>query len=99
MLAEVFVPTGGADERESFASFQRRSAAADIATDLLELTFTIDVRDDAARLRTPTLVVHRRGDRAIRFAGGEEPRRSRRTRSWWCSRAIRISPGSATPTS
>ena len=72
MLAEVFVPTGGADERESFASFQRRSARADIATDLLELTFTIDVREDAARLRTPTLVVHRRGDRAIRFAGGEE---------------------------
>jgi DNA-binding CsgD family transcriptional regulator len=39
---------------------------------LLELTFDIDVREDAARLRTPTLVVHRRGDRAIRFAGGEE---------------------------
>jgi pimeloyl-ACP methyl ester carboxylesterase/DNA-binding CsgD family transcriptional regulator len=72
MLAEVFVPTGGADERESFATFQRKSATAETAAALLELTFETDVTEDAARLATPTLVVHRRGDRAIRFSAGEE---------------------------
>lgn len=71
-LAEIFVPTGGSDERESFARFQRKSATADVAADLLELTFATDVSEEAARLRTPALVVHRRGDRAIRFAAGEE---------------------------
>lgn len=72
LLAEIFVPSGGADERESFARFQRKSATAEVAGDLLELTLAIDVSEEAARLRTPTLVVHRRGDRAIRFAAGEE---------------------------
>jgi pimeloyl-ACP methyl ester carboxylesterase/DNA-binding CsgD family transcriptional regulator len=71
MLAQVFVPSGGSDERDSFASFQRKSASADVAGDLIELTFAIDVSEEAAGLRTPTLVVHRRGDRAIRLGAGE----------------------------
>jgi pimeloyl-ACP methyl ester carboxylesterase len=96
MLAEVFVPTGGADERESFASFQRRSATAETAAALLELTFEIDVSEDAAQLRTPTLVVHRRGDRAIRFSAGRSSPRSHRTRSWSSSTATRTWRGSAT---
>jgi pimeloyl-ACP methyl ester carboxylesterase/DNA-binding CsgD family transcriptional regulator len=72
LLAELFVPSGDADERESFARFQRESATADIAADLIDLTLATDVSEEAARLQTPTLVVHRRGDRAIRFAAGEE---------------------------
>jgi len=72
LLTELFVPSGDADERESFARFQRESATADIAADLIDLTFATDVSEEAARLQTPTLVVHRRGDRAIRFAAGEE---------------------------
>ena len=72
LLAEIFVPGGDPSERDSFARFQRKSARADVAGDLLELTFAIDISEEAARLRTPILVVHRRGDRAIRFAAGEE---------------------------
>lgn len=72
LLAEIFVPSGDSAERESFAGFQRRSADAETASRLFRLTFETDVRDDAARLRTPTLVVHRRGDRAIPLAAGEE---------------------------
>lgn len=72
LLAEIFVPSGDAAERESFARFQRRSATADVAAALFELTCSIDVSEDAARLETPTLVVHRRGDRAIPFRAGEE---------------------------
>ncbi|HUK96561.1 MAG TPA: alpha/beta fold hydrolase [Gaiellaceae bacterium] len=71
MLADIFVAGGNSDERASFARFQRRSATAEIAVALLELTFAIDISDDAARLETPTLVVHRRGDRAIHFTAGE----------------------------
>jgi pimeloyl-ACP methyl ester carboxylesterase/DNA-binding CsgD family transcriptional regulator len=72
LLAETFVPSGDRDERESFARFQRKSATADVAADLLGLTFATDVSEDAPRLQTPTIVVHRRGDRAIPFSAGEE---------------------------
>jgi pimeloyl-ACP methyl ester carboxylesterase/DNA-binding CsgD family transcriptional regulator len=72
LLAEIFVPSGDRAERESFAHFQRRSATADVAAALFELTCSIDVSEDAARLEAPILVVHRRGDRAIPFSAGEE---------------------------
>jgi DNA-binding CsgD family transcriptional regulator len=72
LLAEIFVPGGDPGERESFARFQRKSATSDVAGDLLELTFRIDISEEAAQLRRPTLVVHRRGDRAIVFSAGEE---------------------------
>jgi pimeloyl-ACP methyl ester carboxylesterase/DNA-binding CsgD family transcriptional regulator len=72
MLADAFLPSGTADERASFAAFQRHSASAEMATDLLALTFATDVREALADVRVRTLVVHRRGDRAIRLAAGEQ---------------------------
>jgi len=72
MLADIFAPGGTAEERTSFAAFQRQSASAEMAADLLELTFSTDVRETLADVRVPTLVVHRRRDRAIRLAAGEQ---------------------------
>src|SRR4051794_36293209 len=72
MLADTLAPSGTAEERASFASFQRNSASADMAADLLELTFVTDVRETLAEVRVPTLIVHRRGDRAIRLGAGEQ---------------------------
>jgi pimeloyl-ACP methyl ester carboxylesterase/DNA-binding CsgD family transcriptional regulator len=72
MLADVFVPSGSTDERREFAAFQRRSASAEMAADLLELTFNADIRETLAEVTTPTLVVHRRRDRVIRLAAGEQ---------------------------
>jgi pimeloyl-ACP methyl ester carboxylesterase len=39
MLADLFTPSGTAEERASFAAFQRGSASAEMAADLLALTF------------------------------------------------------------
>jgi len=39
---------------------------------LLELTYRSDVRGDLERVRAPTLVVHRRADRAIPYRLGRE---------------------------
>jgi pimeloyl-ACP methyl ester carboxylesterase/DNA-binding CsgD family transcriptional regulator len=72
MLADTFVPSGTGDERASFASFQRNSASAEMAADLLELTFDTDIRETLADVIVPTLVVHRRGDRTIRLRAGEQ---------------------------
>jgi pimeloyl-ACP methyl ester carboxylesterase/DNA-binding CsgD family transcriptional regulator len=72
MLADTFAPSGTGEERASFASFQRNSASAEMAADLLELTFATDIRETLARVLVPTLVVHRRGDRTIRLRAGEQ---------------------------
>ncbi|MFL6069550.1 MAG: alpha/beta fold hydrolase, partial [Gaiellaceae bacterium] len=74
MLADTFAPSGRAAERASFASFQRNSASPEMAEDLLELTFATDVRETLAGVRVPTLIVHRRGDRAIRARRGRAAR-------------------------
>jgi len=71
MLADLFVPSADAEDRDSFAAFQRHSADAATAAGLMELIWDTDVSEHATRLDVPALVVHRRGDRAIRFKAGE----------------------------
>ena len=71
MLADIFVPSAGMKDRDAFAAFQRHAADAATAADLMELIWDTDVSESATRLDAPTLVVHRRGDRAIRLVAGE----------------------------
>jgi class 3 adenylate cyclase len=72
MLADVFLGSEGADEHARFVSSQRVSATAEIAADLLELTYETDVSEVLPQLGSPTLVVHRRLDRAIPLRCGEQ---------------------------
>jgi pimeloyl-ACP methyl ester carboxylesterase/DNA-binding CsgD family transcriptional regulator len=72
VLMEVFMPGADADERREYIAFQRAAASADVAADLLALTFAIDARPDLARVQVPTTVVHRTGDRTIPFLQGRE---------------------------
>jgi pimeloyl-ACP methyl ester carboxylesterase/DNA-binding CsgD family transcriptional regulator len=71
MLADMFVPSATAEDRDAFAAFQRHSADAAVAGSLMDLIWDTDVSESATTLDAPTLVVHRRGDRAIRFQAGE----------------------------
>jgi DNA-binding CsgD family transcriptional regulator len=43
-----------------------------MAGDLLESIYATDISELAAELGTPTLVIHRRHDRAVRLAAGEQ---------------------------
>ena len=72
MLAELFLPQGGAAERRQFADFQRAAATPSTAADLLDLVYRMDVRHHLPEVAAPTLVVHRRGDRAVQFPLGIE---------------------------
>ena len=72
LLADVFVGGEDAEARRRFARHQRASAHAATAAALLELAYRTDVRPLLGRVRAPTLVVHRRGDRAMPFAQGRE---------------------------
>jgi len=72
VLADVFLPNATGGERAEFARFQRRSASRETASKALRAVYEIDSAAYLARLRVPTLVLHRRDDRAIPFALGRE---------------------------
>lgn len=72
VLADVFLPNGTAGDREEFARFQRRSASRKAAAEALRAVYGMDSTAYLSRVRVPTLVMHRRNDRAIPFALGRE---------------------------
>jgi pimeloyl-ACP methyl ester carboxylesterase/DNA-binding CsgD family transcriptional regulator len=72
LLADVFLPGADAAEREAFALFQRRSASAAAAAASLAGVYAMDVTPDLARVTAPTLVLHRRDDRAIPASLGRD---------------------------
>jgi DNA-binding CsgD family transcriptional regulator len=72
MLADVWVPGTEAATRDAFARLQRAAADAETAAAMLEAIYATDVRGLLGDVRAPTLVVHRRGDRAIPFEMGRD---------------------------
>jgi pimeloyl-ACP methyl ester carboxylesterase/DNA-binding CsgD family transcriptional regulator len=72
MLAELFLPEGDADARLAFADVQRAAATPAAAADLLDLVYRLDVRAYLTEVSAPTVVVHRRDDRAVQFPNGVE---------------------------
>jgi pimeloyl-ACP methyl ester carboxylesterase/DNA-binding CsgD family transcriptional regulator len=72
MLADVFLPGGSAADRKRFARVQRRAATPDAAAASLRAVYEFDVRAALPQIAVPTLVLHRRDDRAIPFALGAE---------------------------
>ncbi|QKJ19344.1 alpha/beta fold hydrolase [Microbacterium hominis] len=72
VLAEVFLPGGSSVQRQEFARFQRRIASAEEAAAALASVYELDATPFASAVRAPTLVLHRRDDRAIRFSLGRD---------------------------
>ncbi|MEP6799427.1 MAG: alpha/beta fold hydrolase [Lapillicoccus sp.] len=72
MLADLFLGDADSVEQERLARYQRAAASPKTAAALLELIYRKDVRAETGQVRAPTLVVHRRGDRAIPYHLGRE---------------------------
>ncbi len=72
VLADLFLPNGSAQDRDAFATFQRRSASRGTAVAALRAVYGVDSTAAAAAVRAPTLVLHRRDDRAIPAVLGRE---------------------------
>ncbi len=70
LLADVFLGDEGGAEREQFASAQRASCDGETAAALLEQVYLTDVTAELERVRAPTVIVHRRDDRAIPYELG-----------------------------
>jgi pimeloyl-ACP methyl ester carboxylesterase/DNA-binding CsgD family transcriptional regulator len=72
VLADIFLGDADSAEQERLARYQRAAASPQTAAALLELLYRKDVRAEMGQVRAPTLVVHRRGDRAIPYHLGRE---------------------------
>lgn len=72
LLADIFLGDANSVEQDRLARYQRAAASPEVAAALLELIYRNDVRAELEHVRAPTLVVHRRGDRAIPYRLGRE---------------------------
>jgi pimeloyl-ACP methyl ester carboxylesterase/DNA-binding CsgD family transcriptional regulator len=72
VLADLFLPGAGPDERDGFARYQRLSASSEAAAASLASVYAMDVRADLPTLSAPTEVLHRRDDRTIPAALGRD---------------------------
>ena len=72
LLSDIFLGDASSKQQESFARLQRLATSADSAAVLLEQVYRNDVRDLLPLVKVPTLVVHRREDRAIPYRLGRE---------------------------
>jgi len=72
MLAGLFWPHASGDEIARLSSHKRRAADADVAATFLELDLESDQRELLPQVTTPSLVLHRRGDRTVPIGRGRE---------------------------
>ena len=71
-FADLFVPGAGEGAARWFSRLQREAATSEMAARLMDLSYGVNVVDLIPRVRVPTLVMHRRGDRASPFRLGRE---------------------------
>jgi pimeloyl-ACP methyl ester carboxylesterase/DNA-binding CsgD family transcriptional regulator len=72
LLADLFLGDANSVEQERLARYQRDAASPETASVLLELVYRNDVQSELSHVRAPTVVVHRRDDRAIPYRLGRE---------------------------
>ena len=90
-LADIFVPGGTGEELQSIASYQVLSSSPEITAKLLELCYSMNVTAELSKIKSPTLILHREGDKAIPISHG------RRLSSEIPGSNFRILTGSAHP--
>jgi DNA-binding CsgD family transcriptional regulator len=71
-LAGAFVADPTAEDMAAFTQFQRASASAAVAADLLQVYYETDIRALLPAIRVPTEVLHREADAGTRFELGRE---------------------------
>jgi pimeloyl-ACP methyl ester carboxylesterase/DNA-binding CsgD family transcriptional regulator len=70
LLTNLFAPEADAGTRRALAGYQRAAASTETAVALLRLAYELDVRPALPRVASPTLVLHRREDRAAPISQG-----------------------------
>lgn len=71
-LADLFAPDMTRAEIQKLSRDQQRWATPEAAARLLELTYSMSVREIAATVDVPALIIHRTEDRTVSFDQGRE---------------------------
>jgi DNA-binding CsgD family transcriptional regulator len=71
VLADIFIPEADHRIKSALVHYQRESASSEVAVAILRFGYGVDVTERLARIRVPTLVLHRQDDRAVPATHGE----------------------------
>lgn len=71
LFTSIFVPGATRDEMDWFNDLQRISTSPEIAVRLMKVLGQIDVRNEAAQVTIPTIVLHARDDARVPYAEGK----------------------------
>lgn len=72
VLADIFVPEADRRTKAALVHYQRGCASTEVAVEILRFGYQVDVMERLHRISAPTLVLHRRDDRAVPSAHGEQ---------------------------
>ena len=72
LFSSMFLPGGTPEQLAKFAERQRKTTSPECAYRYFETTRNMDVSDLLPQVRSPTLVMHVRGDQVQPFDGGRE---------------------------
>ncbi len=72
VFAAQFLPDGTRSDWDAFDQLQRRTTSPENAVRFLQEFAHIDVREQAAHIRCPTLILHSRNDHRVPMRYGEE---------------------------
>ena len=72
LLADMFLDDVSSEDEDRLARYQREATSPETAAALLQSVYGNDVRAELGRVRAPTVVIHRRGDKAIPYRLGRE---------------------------
>lgn len=89
VCTDLFAPEANEGTRSAAADYQRQSSSAEFVAQLLRFVYDVDVTADLADVRSPTLVLHREGDRIVPLA------QARRIAEGIRGADLRIHPGSS----
>ena len=70
VFTNLFIPDGTPEQHQWWSELERLTVSPENAARTLEAFYDIDVRDLAAQVRVPTLVMHSRGDSRVPFVLG-----------------------------
>lgn len=70
-LSDIFLPGATPEARKAFVEYQKNSASAEVAANLLSLLYSLDVSEFLPKLEVPTLILHRERDTSIGIQNGQ----------------------------
>jgi DNA-binding CsgD family transcriptional regulator len=72
VMAQVFIPDGDPEVVRWYDQVQLGAASGEVRASMLDMYYRTEVRECLLAVAAPTLVLHRRNDRAIPFESGRQ---------------------------